>query len=267
MMDVGLLPWLHNINYESHQELLDYISTLPNKSTILLECDFKEIDIIESILSFLEFDSPEGLVEYFKTKPRVAAMLDLYLKCKEKGIRIIPLESRSHVNFSRKKDILRREEFEKVIAADLMRERNIFQKIYDYSINHPGKLYVVTGAMHTPYISRYLNHYGINAKQVDYSKDELIKTIQEYHNLWRSAVNEGRLDKAEEYIDAWARLMDVPESEVFVSKFVSRLIDNAKKNNGRAKRRLLVNKLRQAKVKKGIERKEQLRKQITKPRA
>lgn len=263
--EVEILPWVHYSTFQAHQDMLNYLFTLPEGSTVFLEIDPEDLELYETVFEQFSRFNRRIIVNYFNKDPQILALFELLMLCKRKRFNIQIPESRSSRIFGKKDQIAKAKYGGKY---NEFREQNMSNNIVTYLMhNDVQKSYLVTGFRHSVSIDSLLSKAGIVTKlNFDYASDaNVLKRILRLELMLRKAIKDSDFRFAElcqNAIDECASYFKLrgnsDESRIdpkILDQFLELAFGKKETNEERIKKKLRENKSRQIKIEKGVNRK------------
>lgn len=153
---VEILPWLHYADKREHQDIIEYLKSLPKGSNLALEITpnmlriiereidrSKGIDIPKETYMMRRFETKESsLSEYSES---YVAWFELIMTCRSRGIEIIPIEPPIVDNMKGLGNL----------TASMWREQRFYEKILD-ALHNINRLYVAVGLAHATSLEELL---------------------------------------------------------------------------------------------------------------
>lgn len=204
--EIEILPWVHDIKFTFHKDLIRYLKTLPKGSTIFFEITRGNLFYFEAALREIKTIDPKSIADN-----KWAATFEFLATCLFCGHKIIPLESdsldrtKSKIYFTSLGPSA--ENVDQIIAVNRLREKTFVRNINREHINTG---YVVCGLAHAEPIREALEQTGyvakVNMNFFTHRKD--VEELQRIHPheikaiKYRQTENLERLRRRKERISA-----------------------------------------------------------------
>ena len=169
-LEIELLPWAHTFRSDNHAKILAYIERLPKGSVLFAEIPEVSLDATANLFKRIQTELRFNAVDRAYGELYIAystymggdllTFLGIYTVAKKRGIRLVPIDT------SVRKD-------EKEFMYDI-RNQNFIRNILKY--NEAGKIFVLTGVLHTIQLKYLLKARGIKAT---YDSELYYSTIKE----------------------------------------------------------------------------------------
>jgi|GEM_PF-5372879 len=183
---IELIPWVHSLQSQEHEDIINYIKQLPKGAVLLVEGSYQDYLLYHTIIDLVlgRKINISGFTTYYKemvkklssinnlslsdiaeyVSPGTLAALDLIMECFKYNVKLIPIEMevyRSKVMKIRTK--LEDLDYTDLTKLDILRETGGIRNLRAFE-NVVQPLYMLSGASHTSFNVKLLRENGFNAQ-------------------------------------------------------------------------------------------------------
>jgi len=154
--ELEIIPLVHNVGVNAHSEIVNYVSNLPNGTTIILEISESKLNEFINRL----YRQNTHLFDHFESRSHDWAFFEIVYACLKRGIKILPLEP-DYLTISglnRLRRVAPQDKGLAVIAQDHYREKVMLLRTLKYAKGSKvKKLFLLVGAGHVANLKKYFS--------------------------------------------------------------------------------------------------------------